>query len=206
MRSGEHPGAADEGDEFDEVAASGGPRGAHRAPRSWWSRWWPFVTVLVVFPVLAYGLVTWLSDWDGLSGVDLPSFSQDDEEPAEQTQEPAPQETPTQAPVETPAATPEPTPEPVADLSRPVSVLNATSTVGLAGGATDTLEEAGFTTVTADNWLGDDLDTSVVYYATAADVATAQAVAAALGIAAVQEDATRAPDGLVAVLAGDYVP
>ncbi|WP_024285683.1 LytR C-terminal domain-containing protein [Cellulomonas sp. KRMCY2] len=203
MRPGEHPDAVDE---FDEVDASGGPRGAHRAPRSWWSRWWPFVTVLVVFPVLAYGLVTWLSDWDGLSGVELPSFSQSEDDTQEPSAGATATETATAAPVETPAVTQEPTPEPVADLTRPVSVLNATSRAGLAGGASDRLEAAGFTAATADNWDGDDLETSVVYYPAAADVATAQAVAAALGIATVQEDAAQAPDGLVVVLAADYEP
>ena len=51
-----------------------------------------------------------------------------------------------------------------------------------------------------------DPDASIVYYATPEDVATAQAVAAALGLTAVQESAADAGEGIVVVLAGDYTP
>ncbi len=203
MRPGQY---AHPADEFDEVPPGGRPRGAHRAPRSRWARWRPFVAVLVVFPALAYGFVTWLSDWDGLSGVDLPTFADSTEDPAEETDDAAPEETDDEAPVEPEEPETPVEPEPVADLSRPVQVFNATGTTGLAAGGADRVEAAGFTTVTAGNWQGDDVDTSVVYYPAAADVATAQAAAAALGIAAVQESAELAAEGIVVVLAADYVP
>ena len=45
---------------------------------------------------------------------------------------------------------------------------------------------------------------SVIYYGTADDLTTAQAVAAALGIDMVQESADIAADGIVVVLGADY--
>ena len=60
--------------------------------------------------------------------------------------------------------------------------------------------------MTAGNWDGGDPDTSVVYYATPDDVATAQLVAQTLGIATVQESAEQALTGVVVVLATDYQP
>lgn len=213
MSSGAYPHPADE---FDDAAHRVGPRGVHRAPRSRWARWRPFVLVLVVFPLLAYGLVTWLSDWDGLAGVDLPNLTADDGAAADQgsdagtgadagtdaagddgaaaspSSEPSPEQPP-------------PPPPPVVDPARNVQVFNATSRAGLAASGVDKVEAAGFTDVHADNWAGENPDASVVYYPTPDDVATAQSVADALGITAVQESATQAPDGIVAVLASDYV-
>lgn len=196
-------------DEFDGAAASAGPRGVHRTPRTWWSRWWPFVAAVVLFPVLAYAAVTVISD-----GVDLPwqgsgttteettgadGEAEDATEPTEEATEPAEDEA-TQTP------TPEPTPEAVVDLARSVEVFNATTTSGLASAAKDAVEAAGFTNVSSGNWDGDDQAATVVYYPAAADVATAQAVAAALGIASVAESAEVAPEGIVVVLAGDFTP
>src|SRR5699024_1491348 len=156
VRSGEYPHPADE---FDAAASAGGPRGAHRAPRSRWTRWRPFLIVLVIFPVLAYGLVTWLSDWEGLAGVDLPTFSDsaddgtgedgtgeggtgEDTEPTDEATTPPETETEPEVPEVPPA---------VVDPARPVQVLNSTSTSGLASNGAAKVEEAGFTDVTSGN-------------------------------------------------------
>ncbi len=191
-------------DEFDAAARAGGPRGVHRAPRSRWSRWWPFVVVLVVFPALAYGAVTLLSDWDGLgsSGGDDTA----EEQPADDVpdDEQATEETPSATPTETETATPEPPPPPPLNQARPVDVFNATNRSGLAGNASDRLQAAGFTDVSALNWDGEDPASSIVYYPTADDITTAQTVAQTLGIGQVVESATEAPEGIVVVLATDY--
>ena len=151
-------------------------------------------------PVLAYGAVTFLTGRDSDSaekpaGAD-PSVSAEatpDGDTSEST-DPDPAETP----VEETA--------PPADLARSVEALNATSTSGLASGAKSKLEAAGFTSVTSGNFPGTNPATSVVYYPAPEDSATAAAVASALGIAAVEESAADAPDGIVAVLAADYTP
>ncbi|HQY34289.1 MAG TPA: LytR C-terminal domain-containing protein [Actinotalea sp.] len=194
-------------DEFDGAAASAGPRGVHRTPRTWWSRWWPFVAAVVLAPVLAYAAVTVVSD-----GVDLPWQGSDtateEETPAEEATEDAaePTEEATEEPGASPEPAPEPTPEAVVDLARAVEVFNSTTTAGLASAAQDAVEAAGFTDVSSGNWDGDDQAATVVYYPAAADVATAQAVAAALGIAAVEESVDLAPEGIVVVLADDFTP
>jgi len=194
-------------DEFDAAAAAG-PRGVHRTPRSWWSRWWPFVLAVVLFPALAYGAVTLVSDGVTLpwqDATDEPTSDQVDEseqpldETAVETDEPTAEAT------EEATETPEP-PAAVVDLARQVEVFNSTTTSGLASAGRDALEVAGFTAVTSGNWSGDDPEASVVYYPAAADIATAQAVATALGLSAVQESAEQAPEGIVAVLAGDFTP
>lgn len=188
-------------DEFDSAAASGGPRGVHRKPLSTWRRWTGFIVVLLVFPALAYGAVTIAAGWDGFPGSSGPTAGADtgdDSAAGEETPEPtepAPEPTPTETP----------TPEvPPADLSRSVIVENATPTAGLAAGGAETLQAAGFTAVDTANWDGADTTTSAVYYPAAADLGTAQAVAAALGIASVQESADVAGDVIRAVLAEDF--
>lgn len=198
MRAGDYPYPADE---FDAAARAGGPRGAHRAPRSWWSRWWPFVVVLLVFPALAYAGITLLSDWDGLPGGG-DQAAQVEPDDTEETGEGTPEETTEEEPTSTEAETPEPPP---ADFSRPVEVYNSTTITGLASNGADRLEAAGFTAVTSGNWSGEDPASSIVYYGTPDDVTTAQQVAATLGIVTVTESAELAPAGIVAVLAADYV-
>ncbi|WP_182113071.1 MULTISPECIES: LytR C-terminal domain-containing protein [unclassified Actinotalea] len=205
MKAGDYPYPADE---FDAADARGGPRGVHRAPRSRRRRLLPFLVVLVVFPLLAYGAVTWLSDWQGLGSGGTPAEGTSteadegttEEEPVEEDAGEAevPVEPETEEPVET---TP---PPPPVDLATPVEVFNATSRSGLAGGAAERVEEAGFTAVSAGNWQGDDLEASTVYYATPDQVTTAELVAQTLGITAVQESAEQAPEGVVVVLAADY--
>lgn len=191
-------------DEFDAAARSGGPRGVHRAPRSRWSRWWPFVVVLVVFPALAYAAVTVLSDWDGFSSIGGDDAGTQEEQPVDETPEDEPEATDTPSATPTEETTPEPPPPPALNQARPVDVYNATNRSGLAGNASDRLEAAGFTDVSALNWDGDDPAASIVYYATADDITTAQLVAQTLGITQVVESATEAPEGVVVVLAADY--
>lgn len=201
MKPGSYPYPSDE---FDAAARAGGPRGVHRAPRSRWSRWWPFLLVLVVFPALAYGSVLLVEEWDNLFGSDSgqegPTALEDvpSDEPTQEEAEETPEPTPTEE------ETPEPPPAPPLDQARHVDVYNATNRSGLAGNAAGRLEGAGFSSVSALNWRGADPAASVVYYPTADDVTTAQAVAAALGITQVVESLADAPDSIVVVLWSDY--
>lgn len=195
-------------DEFDAPPALDAPVGVHRAPRSWWSRWWPFVAVVVLVPVLTVGSVLWATSWDG-----LPSFSSSDDttDDAAATQEP-PADTGTEAapedeaPVESeePPVETEAPPAPVADLAATVRVLNAANRSGLAASAQGDLEDAGFTSVTADNGNAGSLTASTVFYASADLAPTAQLVADTLGISAVVEDAGTAPEGVVVLLLRDF--
>lgn len=190
-------------DEFDSAAASGGPRGVHRKPLSTWRRWTGFIVVLIVFPALAYAAVTFAASWDGFPTSGAPTGAVNEEDPGDGTGATEPTESTAPTTEQTPTETP--TPEvPAADLTRSVVVENATNTSGLAAGAAGTLEAAGFTSVDTGNWAGDDVAASTVYYPAPADLGTAQAVAAALGIATVQESADVAVDVVRVVLAGDF--
>lgn len=193
-------------DEFDAAASSGGPRGVHRTPRSAWSRWWPFLVVVVLFPALAFGAVTWISNGGGLPlGSGTAAESSDAAgTPSQSATSTTPSETATESASQTPTPTETPTPEP--DLATAVQVENATNTSGLAGGARDTLEAGGFTDVSVGNWGGPSVGTTVVFYPAPADLGTANQVAALLGIDRVVEDATQAGDGVVVVLESDFTP
>ncbi|WP_158609662.1 LytR C-terminal domain-containing protein [Cellulomonas triticagri] len=193
-------------DEFDAPPAPDAPVGVHRAPRSWWSRWWPFVAVIVLVPSLTVGFVVWASSWDG----DLPGFSSsaDDDAAAPEESTPAPEDTGAapeeSAPVEEEAPPVEEEPPAVADLSTPVRVLNAANVSGLAGSAAGDLEDAGFTSVVADNGNAGGLTTTTVFYGSPELAVTAQQVATTLGITSVVESADTAPEGIVVLLVADF--
>lgn len=196
-------------DEFDAEPAPDAPIGVHRAPRSWWSRWWPFVAVVVLVPAVTVGLVAWASSWDGR----LPGFGDSSEPaaaapsepetsaPATETEDPG-----AEAPVETeaPPVEEEEEPAPTADLATDVRVLNASGRSGLAAGAAGDLEDAGFTSVTTGNGNAGGLQQTTVFYASADLAPTAQQVADSLGIANVVEDAGTAPEGVVVLLLADF--
>ncbi len=193
-------------DEFDvDVLPPDVPRGVHRAPRSAFSRWAPFVLVVVVCPLLAFGLVTWLNSWEGRPGVDIPVFG-DDDEPASSAPAadgtPSPTETPTPTPTPTPTETPLPEPDP----ARTVEVYNATQVRGLAGSTAQVLEDEGFTDVSSDNWPVAAPPTTTVYYPVPEDEGTARRVAELLGVTAVELSPDRAGNAVVVVLVQGFEP
>jgi hypothetical protein len=204
-------------DEFDAEPAHDVPIGVHRAPRTWWSRWWPFVAVLVVVPTLTVAFVLWASSWEGrlpFGDSDEPQASAPasgapgeaaPEDPATAgTEEPPVGEPPVEEPApEEPPVVEEPAP-PVADLTTSVRVLNAANVSGLAAGAQSDLEDAGFTNVTAGNGNAGGSTATTVFYGSPDHAATAQEVATTLGVTAVVESADVAPDGVVVLLLRDF--
>lgn len=201
-------------DEFDAAEDLDGPRGVHRAPRSRWRAFLPFAIVLVVFAGLGAGVLVYLSNADVSLPAALGSGSTGDDtaddgtapegegtDPAEgEGTDPADGEGATE---ETPAPEPE---APAADLAAPVVVYNAAKISGLAGSTADTLEAAGFTSVTTGNHTGAGVNGTTVFYATEAQLPTAQAVADALGITQVLASTTEAGAGIAVVLETDYTP
>lgn len=191
-------------DEFDAISPDA-PTGVHRAPRSAWSRWWPFVVVLVVVPALAYGAVAYLSRTGDLPVVGGPTQGQDapaepddeivdegagEEDPAEGEGEATPEVEPT-----TPAAAPV--------LTTPVAVLNGARVGGLAGRVADELEAAGFTAVTPDNATGTLPAQSVVYMASEDLRPTAELVATTVGVPTVEVNPAQAGSGIKVLLVTD---
>lgn len=189
-------------DEFDAVDPHAAPRGVHRRARSVWTRVWPFLLVIVLFPAIAYGIVTLLTGTDigSTGGSGLPSVTAtgtaEASTPATSATSPSPGTT-TTAPTTPPAAP---------DLHTAVAVYNATKTSGLAAKGETALKNAGFTTITTGNYTGTAPATSVVYYATAKLEATARAAATALKITTVTLDPAKAGSTISAVLAKDYTP
>lgn len=181
-------------DEFDAPADPDAPRGVHREPRSAWSRWWPLPVILLVVPAVAWGLVTFaardgrIDDLVGGSGSDSASTEAGATDPA--ASDPAVDPAATDPAATDPAAEPtseEPVVvEPV--LVTPVEVLNAAGISGLAGGAADALEAAGFTAVSTGN-ADSDLEESTVLYSSEDLASTAQLVASTLGLTALTQSA-----------------
>jgi len=190
-------------DEFDVPSNPDVPRGAHRAPRSAWSRWWPFLLVLVLAPALAFAAVNYASrngDLPALPGTsDSPSSEADGgaETPDDTASDGA--TAPTEGATEEAPADSETAAAP--DLSTPVEVLNAAKISGLAGTQADKLTAAGFTAVTTGNFTGTAPDASVVYYAAEDQKATAELVGSTLGVPAVTLSPSDAGTGISVVLA-----
>lgn len=197
-------------DEFDAVSPDA-PTGVHRAPRSAWSKWWPFLVVLLVVPVLAYGVVEYLSRTDNLpdagptQGQEQPQEPQDpgvDEgtAPGDGTGdgtgegEPGTEEPPVGE--EPPVA-----PEPV--LTTPVSVLNGARVSGLAGRVSEQLRGVGFTSVSADNANGPVPEVSTIYITTEDLRATAELVANTIGVPTIEVSPPDAGGGVTVVLVTD---
>ena len=183
-------------DEFDAAPDPDAPRGVHRAPRSAWSRWWPFVAVVVIVPLLAWGTVTLLAQRGQLP--DLPAgLGGSSAAPSDQ-----PSDTPTATEAAPTSAAPAPTtaaaPAPL--LGTPVSVLNGAGISGLAKKVGDQLTAAGFTAVTAGNAAAGTPTVSTVFYGSDNLAATAQLVASTIKVSTVVKSAIEAPAGITVVL------
>lgn len=161
---------------------------------------WPFLLVIVLFPAIAWGVVTLLTGTGGDTGLaggsGLPSVAASD----------TPTVAPTTATSTAPATTPPATTPAAPDLHTAVTVLNATKTSGLAAKGEAALKTAGFTSITTGNYTGTAPTTSTVYYATAKLEATARAAATALKISTVTLDPAKAGTTISVVLTKDYTP
>ena len=186
-------------DEFDAPPDPDAPRGVHRAPRSAWSRWWPFLAVIVVVPLVAWGAVTLLAQGGHLP--DLPGAG------ASQTQDAVtgPTDAASTQPTgggqaTTPAAAPTTPAAQQAVLSTPVSVLNGAKIPGLAAQVGNKLTAAGFTKVTTGNTTATTPAASTVFYGSDALKATAELVGQTIKVSNVVMSPTDAPNGIVVVL------
>lgn len=175
-------------DEFDVLGSNRTPQAVHRAPRPWWRVWGPLVAVVIIAPLIAFGLVE-LATRDSSAAPDPTATSSEvatdpgtGETPpeGETTEPPAPEET---TPVEE-ETTPEPPP---LDRSVAVRVLNGASVQGLAGRVAETVEGDGWTAVEPGNYTSRLPEASTVYYNNPELLPQAQALAELLGIEPVAE-------------------
>lgn len=189
-------------DEFDAPPDPDAPRGVHRAPRSAWSRWWPFLAVVVIVPLVAWGAVTLLAQRGQLPDIPGVAGTSDEQTTAPPTdaagEQPTAGTTTSAPPAEaTTSAAPQP------DLSVPVSVLNGAKINGLAKKISDQLAAAGFTAVTAGNTSESTPAASTVFYGSDDLAATAQLVASTIKVDAVVQSPSDAPSGITVVLRSD---
>lgn len=206
-------------DEFDQVPESAARQGVHRErivpPRSSGLALKVVAGILVLavglaayflFPRLGLGQASDVTP-EGSSSAPMPSITaegaavepgEDSSAPAEPTESmspsasPTPEEEPTAG--EEPRTEEEPSPEAtepaaVVDRAEPVAVLNATAVSGLASTAAGRLQADGWTVTQIGNWSGQQLQGSIVLYNGEEQRPTADALAGALGIGAVQGNA-----------------
>ena len=176
-----------------------GPVGAHRKPRSRWRPVVPFLLVLVLAPLLAWAVTALMQrNQDAPEPQSAPESAQSAVvEPAQSA--PVVPEEPQSEPEPAPEPEPEPEPEPQVDRAAGVLILNASGRGGYAGQMQGTLSGDGFTAVSVGNGQGAAAE-NTVFYSSEDQVATANQVAAVLGITAVVNDPAATPDAPITVL------
>lgn len=189
-----------------------GPVGVHRGNRSVAARLVPFLIVIVVAAVA--GLTVWavmsgegakVMPWKSTatssqtapasksskssksSASESPSASASQSASASASESESASASPSDS--QSPSASPSQsqTPAAAANLTTQVRVVNGTKKTGYAATQASVLQKAGYTNVVAANPSGSLPAGSVVWYQNEADVATAQDVAAKLGISDVRQ-------------------
>jgi hypothetical protein len=187
-------------DRFDDVAPDVRYVGTHRRQQSSWSLFAPIGIALGLVVVLVLGGLWFLdrsNDNLALDEGDLPVVS--GEAPPEEAPEVAPVEEETPNPVE------DPTQIDTTDLT--ITVLNGTSSAGLAARAGSRLQALGWPEATATNADTSDVAQSVVAYENDEDLPIAWGIALALGLDLEAVVQTTAYPGvrITVVLGSDYV-
>ncbi|WP_077490791.1 LytR C-terminal domain-containing protein [Sinomonas mesophila] len=181
-------------DEFDAVPESPRRQGVHRTRSTEPRRGLGWIIAAgiaaLIIGAAAFFLMPRLADTSSMAGVPLPSS-------AAPSGAPTPSSTGTSA---SPSASPtEASPSPSAagtataassggaNRALEVGVYNSTGTAGLASRVGDQARAAGWAVTSVGNWSGGPVNTSIVFYRSAGDAASAQALAADLGIPTVLE-------------------
>jgi len=185
-------------DEFDNYDSRPTPVGVHRAPRSRWSRLWPFLLVAALFASVGV-----LGIWSLTRHQTI-----DDANPDVNVTEPVDNggEEPTEPPATDNGNDGEDEPAGEVNHDANIRVLNDTGPSGEAGRGRDRLTAAGFTHVVADNFPGDSGLTSHAVWFQGENEATAVAVAAALGIPADRVIEHAVAQGDIAVIVRGALP
>lgn len=180
-------------DEFDRAGADM-PIGVHRKPVSRWRSVLPFILVLLLVPAAAWGATSVITRDrtpaadDSQSGA--PQQSGSASVSASASSSPSKSRSASASPTTTTAS---PSPSPTTTTAAPVdynvkiSVLNGTTTAGLAAQRAAQLKTAGFNGVSAGNAQSWATQVSTVYYRDPSLIASAQKVASTLGIASVRQ-------------------
>lgn len=182
-------------DRFDDVPADLERVGAHRAEKRAGQGWVHFAWaalatgVLVGAGVIALGVLN-----DSFQFVNPSSSSTPGAEASE---------TDSATPTATPSVVPLTDPSQVDPSVTTITVLNGTTTAGLAGAASQRLETAGWVVGTQGN-ASERVAASTVYYSAAADEAVALGLAQQLGITDVEATDAFPGAAVTIVLGADY--
>ena len=197
-------------DEFDDIQ-DGGPVGVHRKPSSRWRPVLPFLIVLVVVPLLAWGVASLIQrnvpdevaeevievipqsepQSEGieeevvLPESEVPTAAPDSLDEAEQPEEPETNQPDTDIPV---------------NYGASIGVFNASGVQGYAANIVGDLAAHGFNNAFADNANNWGVDQNTVFYANDSSLSTAQQIAADLGFGAVVQDPSNMGDLEILVL------
>lgn len=169
------------------------PVGMHRPQASRWKNVWPFLVILVIVPLLAWGASTFLMNRQSGTVVSTPQSApaarsaQSAQSSQSARSEQTAQSEQSARPVAEPEPAPQAEPEGQVDFSASIAVLNGTGTAGLAAERAGVLNGAGFAQTFAANADGWTTEVSTVFYEDPAFAATAKEVAKALGIANVEQ-------------------
>ncbi|WP_324650487.1 LytR C-terminal domain-containing protein [Georgenia sp. H159] len=177
-------------DEFDVAGRERGPQGVHREPPSLLRSLAPFIAVIIIVPLLAWGVVSLIGDDGGNGGepAATPTAEATVDPTGDPTGEPATTEPPDEGttPAEEEPTADEETTEPGAGedviLTTSVSVLNGAGISGIAGDAASQLTAEGFTSVGAADYGAAEPTATTLYYRNAELAPTAEAIGELLGI------------------------
>lgn len=176
-------------DRFDHLPHDLHRVGAHRAPgrkgRGWVAFWWALGATIALIAVGVFGILS-LNDRLNIS---MPGTSV----------------TPT--PTETAVPSAPPTPTATVDPELSVTVLNGSSSNGVAASASRTLEDAGWTVDATSNANSQDQPTTIVYYSDASHEGAALGIVQSLPGATILLSNDFADSGadLTVVIGNDYV-
>ncbi len=170
------------------------PVGAHRRPPSKWRPVLPFLIILLVVPLLAWGFSALLqrsnNNGDISAEQSAPVVEVEESPQSSPPVQSTPEENLPTAEPEEPEAEPEEE-EPAQiepNYETSVAVLNASFVDGYAGQVAQTIIDGGFSNVVADNTSGWLTQTNTVFYSTPEEESTAQRVAELTGIADISLD------------------
>ncbi len=209
-------------DEFDTLGAKRVPQGVHREPAPRWRQWLPFLLVLVLVPLLTFGVVKYFADTssdeptptaeesetaapdegDGEDGNGEETSGEDDGETdpeADGTEEPGEEDTDEEDPGEDDPADSEDL-----NLDTSVLILNGARVQGLAGEVAEALTDEGWRQTEADNYAQAAPAETTLYYTSEEFAAEAEAVGEQLGITNLVESSSAASNGIVIVLRADF--
>ncbi|WP_232217613.1 LytR C-terminal domain-containing protein [Gleimia europaea] len=189
-------------DEFDQAGAEG-PVGLFREKPSRWKTVLPFLLVLIIVPVLAWGAVSLITGRGSNENASPQPTTVATQAPTGTTQASSETEAATEATTQKPTEAPTET-EPAISKDVAIQILNGTRVNGLAAEAVGKLQADGYQYVSASNASGWLTEFTTVYYAPGTR-AGAEAIGEILGISNFSENSTDLGNAdFVVVLKGDY--